>query len=57
MGDNGDNDRAYADEVDYEEEEDLMEDDLLMEELDEDDGIDGEIAEIDDEGAMSWRAF
>jgi len=40
--------------VDYEEDEDLMEDDLLMEELDDDDGIDGEIVEIDDEGAMSW---
>lgn len=49
----GDSEREngmYADEVDYDEEDDIIEEDLLMEEVDEDDGIDGEIADEEIEG-------
>jgi hypothetical protein len=46
MSDIAQEQQVYDDEVDYEEEEDFeIEDDLLDEEIDEDDGIDGEIAE------------
>lgn len=51
MSANGENEPTYADEVDYEDEEGFIEDDLVMEELDDDDGMDGEIGEVDDEGA------
>lgn len=46
MSDIAQEQQVYDDEVDYEEEEDFeIEDDLLDEEVDEDDGIDGEIAD------------
>ncbi len=42
---NGQNDRLYQDEVDYDEEvEDILDEDIIDDEIDDDDGMDGEIA-------------
>lgn len=42
---NGQDERLYQDEVDYdEEEEEILDEDMIEDEVDDDDGMDGEIA-------------